>query len=122
MKLTGPPVFLCQELTVRGEHLEFHYCNIIKCIWALFGNPEFACDLVFTPEQHYTDSTKTCLVYDEMHTGDWWWSVQVHIWFYFKIILTGDTRQPWRHIVKVPPLFWSLYPQTKCSSPTSMGR
>jgi hypothetical protein len=105
MKLTGPPEFLCQELTVGCEHLEFHYRNIIECIWALFGNPEFARDLVFAPEQHYTDSTKTCCVYDEMHTGDWWWSVQVRIWFYFKIILTGDTRRPWRHIVKVPPLF-----------------
>ncbi|KAH8979571.1 hypothetical protein EDB86DRAFT_2814449, partial [Lactarius hatsudake] len=46
------------------------------CIWTLFGNPEFAHDLVFAPERHYTDSTQTCRIYDEMYMGDWWWSVQ----------------------------------------------
>jgi hypothetical protein len=34
-------------------------------------------DLVFAPERHYTDPERTCCIYNEMHTGDWWWAVQV---------------------------------------------
>ena len=75
--LSGPPQFHCQELSIGGECLEFYYRDIIQCIRALFGNPEFANDLVFAPERHYTDSNQKCRVYSEMHTGEWWWSVQV---------------------------------------------
>ncbi|KAH9027968.1 hypothetical protein EDB85DRAFT_2074700 [Lactarius pseudohatsudake] len=75
-KLPGPPQFRCQDLNIGGECLEFHHRDIIHCIRTLFGNPEFARDLIFAPERHYTDSTKTCRIYDEMHTGEWWWSVQ----------------------------------------------
>jgi hypothetical protein len=76
-KLFGPPQFQCQDLTIGGEHLEFHYRDIIQCIRALFGDPEFVPDLVFAPERRYTDSSQTCRIYNEMHTGDWWCSVQV---------------------------------------------
>jgi hypothetical protein len=62
-----------------GEHLEFHYCDILQCVKALFSNPAFANRLVFAPEQHYTDNEWTCRIYNEFHTGDWWWSVQVRI-------------------------------------------
>src|SRR6266702_2720440 len=79
-KLSGPPQFQCEELTIGGECLQFHYRDIIQCIRALFGNPKFAHDLVFAPERHYTNSTKTCRIYNEMHTGEWWWSVQVCNW------------------------------------------
>jgi hypothetical protein len=34
-------------------------------------------NLVFAPEQHYTDHTQTSRVINEMYTGDWWWNVQV---------------------------------------------
>ena len=122
MKLTGPPEFYCQEVAVRGELLEFHYHNVIECIWALFGNLEFAHDLIFAPEQHYTDSTQTCCVYSEMHTRDWWWSVQVCIWPYSEIKLICDTRWPWKHIVLAQLSSWWSYPQTKHSLPCSMGR
>ena len=98
-KLTGPPEFYCREVAVGGELHEFHYRDVIECIRALFGNPEFAHNLVFAPERHYTDSTQTCRVYSEMNTGDWWWSVQVCILPSSEIILTCDTRCHWRHIV-----------------------
>ena len=76
--LPGPrPPFQCTDLAIGGEQLQFHYCNIIPSIQALFGNPKFARELVFAPERHYTDTERTCRVYNEMHTGDWWWSVQV---------------------------------------------
>jgi hypothetical protein len=41
------------------------------------SDPQFADDLVFAPEQHYTSEERTCRVYNEIHTGDWWWTVQV---------------------------------------------
>jgi len=76
-ELPGRPAFRCRELVIGGEQLEFHYREAIPCIRALYGDPEFADHLVFAPERHYTDREKTCRVYSEMHTGDWWWSVQV---------------------------------------------
>ena len=75
--LPGPPPFETNEFTIGGERLQFHCRNIILCVKALFGNPEFAEDLIFAPEWHYTDDQRTCRIYNELHTGDWWWSVQV---------------------------------------------
>jgi hypothetical protein len=49
----------------------------MQCIRALYGDPEFARDLVFAPERCYVDPEQTCRIYNEMHTGDWWWAVQV---------------------------------------------
>ena len=76
-ELPGCPQFKCQDLVIAGETLQFYYHDIIPCIQTLYGDPEFARDLVFAPERHYTDHQCTCRVYSEMHTGDWWWSVQV---------------------------------------------
>ena len=84
-ELPGTPTFKTQDFTVGGELLQFHYRDIILCIRALFGNPEFTRDLIFAPEHHYTDSSCTCRIYNEMHTRDWWWSVQVHSWFLVQI-------------------------------------
>ena len=60
-----------------GENLEFHHRDIILCVRSLFGNPEFTQDLIVAPERHYTNAERSCRIYDELHTGDWWWSVQV---------------------------------------------
>ncbi|KAI9442877.1 hypothetical protein BJY52DRAFT_1206753 [Lactarius psammicola] len=59
--------FQCEDLTIEGEELQFHYHEIIPCIWNLFGNPEFVGNLVYAPERHY------------MHTGEWWWTVQMSL-------------------------------------------
>ncbi|KAI9439121.1 hypothetical protein H4582DRAFT_2056961 [Lactarius indigo] len=75
--LPGRPSFRCEDMNLGDECLQFHYREIIPCIRSLFGNPEFAHRLVFAPERHYADAERTCRVYNEMHTGDWWWSVQV---------------------------------------------
>ncbi|KAI9456715.1 hypothetical protein BJY52DRAFT_1204730 [Lactarius psammicola] len=77
--LPGRPPFQCEDLTIEGEDLQFHYCEIIPCIRNLFGNPEFAGDLVYAPERHYVDAERTCRVYNEMHTGEWWWTVQMSL-------------------------------------------
>ena len=114
--------FIVKKLLSEVNSFEFNYCNIIKCIQALFDNPEFSHDLIFAPEWHYTNSMQTCHIYSKMHTGDWWWSVQVCIWPYSEIKLICDTRWPWKHIVLVQLSSWWSYPQTKHSLPCSMGR
>lgn len=47
------------------------------CLGYMLQIPGFKDDLIFAPEQHFTDNERTCRVYNEMHTGEWWWSVQV---------------------------------------------
>ena len=76
-KLPGCPPFKSQELVIGGERLQFHYRDILPCIRAIFGDPDLARDMVFAPERHYHDPQRTNRIYSEMHTGDWWWSVQV---------------------------------------------
>ncbi|KAH9015234.1 hypothetical protein EDB85DRAFT_2076369 [Lactarius pseudohatsudake] len=78
-KLPGRPPFKCWELLISDETLHFYYRDIVQCIRALYGDPEFARDMVFTPERHYTRHDRTCRVYSDMHTGDWWWAVQTSL-------------------------------------------
>ena len=75
--LPGRPPFKSQDFTIGGETLTFYFRDVMQCIQALYGDPEFAHELVFVPERHYLDPECTCRVYSEMHTGDWWWAVQV---------------------------------------------
>ena len=51
--------------------------NVIECIKALYGDAEFSKHLVFKPERHYKSADKKQRIYHELHTGDWWWEVQV---------------------------------------------
>ena len=52
---------------------------MLTCIKALFGAPEFAQYLVFMPERHYTDETRSTRLYHDMHTGKWWWWTQEQV-------------------------------------------
>ncbi|KAF8257783.1 hypothetical protein EI94DRAFT_1918962 [Lactarius quietus] len=76
-QLPSTPTFKTHDVVIGGEDLQFHYRDLIPCIRALFANPEFAHDLICAPERHYTDSSRKHRIYNEMHTGDWWWSVQM---------------------------------------------
>ena len=51
--------------------------DILECIWALYGNLVFMCDMIFVPKCHYANQEQTCPVCSDMHTGEWWWAVQV---------------------------------------------
>ena len=75
--LPGRPAFQSREVVIGGETLEFYQRDILGCIRSIYGDPEFAQDLVVTPERHYSDQGRTEHIYSEMHTGDWWWAVQV---------------------------------------------
>ena len=74
---SGRPRFVRREIMVAGEIFEVFYCDVIQCICALYGDPEFADILVFMPECHYADPDHTIRVYFNMHTGRWWWETQV---------------------------------------------
>jgi Plavaka transposase len=76
-ELPACPPFRCKEVSFGEERLDFHYRDVMQCIRAIYGDPQFAQDLVFAPERHYTNQERTCRVYNEIHTGDWWWKVQV---------------------------------------------
>ena len=75
--MAGPPPFQCRELDIGHENLQFFCRDAIQCVRSLYGDPEFTQHMVFSPERHYTNVRRTCRVVNEMHTGDWWWSVQV---------------------------------------------
>ncbi len=62
---------------MAGEAFDIYFLDVVECIRALFGDPEFAPYLVFVPERHYADEDKTVRLYHDMHTGKWWWSTQV---------------------------------------------
>ena len=71
------PRFQQAEIDVDGELYDVWFRDIIKCIKALFGDPNLAAYLVFAPERHYKDANKTERLYHDMHTGKWWWATQV---------------------------------------------
>lgn len=74
---SGRPPFQRHEIVVAGEAFEVFYRDILQCIEALFGDPEFAPILLLLPERHYGDSDRTVRVYFDMNTGKWWWATQV---------------------------------------------
>ncbi|TBU58884.1 hypothetical protein BD310DRAFT_850215 [Dichomitus squalens] len=73
---SGRPRFIRREIVVSGESFEVFYRDVIQCIRALYGDPEFADLLVFAPERHYTDETEQSRIYFDLHTGKWWWETQ----------------------------------------------
>ena len=73
----GLPQFVREEVTIAGQKYEFYHRDIIQCIRVLYGNPELAPFLAHAPEKRYTSANKKTRVYSEMHTGKWWWKLQV---------------------------------------------
>ncbi|KAI0040234.1 hypothetical protein FA95DRAFT_1503142 [Auriscalpium vulgare] len=74
--LPARPAFHRDEITVAGETFEFYHRDPIECIRALYGDPEFAPHLAFTPEKRFSDENRHNRVYSQMNTGKWWWRVQ----------------------------------------------
>ncbi len=71
------PKFKCEQIVVAGEGFDVYFRDVIECIRALYGESRFARHLVFLPERHYADADRTMRLYHDMHTGKWWWAVQV---------------------------------------------
>ncbi|KAI0833350.1 hypothetical protein BC628DRAFT_1307698 [Trametes gibbosa] len=75
----GRPAFERQEIVVSNKAFEVYTRDIIQCIRALLGDPEFTPLLLLVPERHYADSEHTTRVYFDMNTGKWWWATQVSL-------------------------------------------
>ncbi|KAG2068004.1 hypothetical protein BDR04DRAFT_1025721, partial [Suillus decipiens] len=88
---TGQPKFKQEQVIVAGESFDVYYCDIIEYVKSLYGNPDFAQYLTFSPEQHYADDNKTVCLFHDMHTGKWWWETQKKL----------DAQHPGRTIVPI---------------------
>ncbi|KIJ89870.1 hypothetical protein K443DRAFT_117413 [Laccaria amethystina LaAM-08-1] len=75
-KLPGWPQFTRREVMQSGEVVEFYMRDIVECLRALWGDPDFDGDLILEPEQLYADEDMTIRIYHEMNTGKWWWDTQ----------------------------------------------
>lgn len=75
--LPGRPAFKRHEVMVGNEVCEVFFRDVIACIRALFGDPNFDAVLVLVPEKHYVDEEQKVRMYHDMNTGRWWWSTQV---------------------------------------------
>ncbi|KDQ65236.1 hypothetical protein JAAARDRAFT_188479 [Jaapia argillacea MUCL 33604] len=72
---SGRPQFQREEIVVGSEAFEVFFRDIIECIKALWGDPEFS-PYLLAPECHFVDAEKKVQVYFDMNTGMWWWSTQ----------------------------------------------
>lgn len=76
---TVRPKFKKLELELGGHIHVLYYRDIIACVRALYGAPEYTQYLVFLPEQHFEDKAQKSRMYHDMHTGRWWWYTQEEI-------------------------------------------
>ncbi|KAJ4471753.1 hypothetical protein C8J55DRAFT_375236, partial [Lentinula edodes] len=73
---TQRPSFTREEVIIAGESFDLYKRDIKECIQALYGSPEHARYMCFTPERHYSDADKTSRLYHDFYTGKWWWATQ----------------------------------------------
>ena len=79
MQIPHRPRFHRQDVTIRGETVAMYSRNIIECVKALFGSADLAPHMIYRPERHYDLENGRERHYHDMHTGDWWWEMQVRI-------------------------------------------
>jgi len=79
--LPGRPQFEQQEMLIGGEVCEVYFRDVIACVKALYGDPDFAPYLKVAPEKHFTNEGQGTRMYHDMHTGKWWWATQVGLQF-----------------------------------------
>jgi hypothetical protein len=66
-----------RKAQIADREFDVYYRDVIACVRALFGDPEFDSVLVLKPERHYQDASEKIRIYHDMHTGRWWWDTQV---------------------------------------------
>ncbi|GJF00687.1 hypothetical protein PsYK624_169850 [Phanerochaete sordida] len=69
------PRFKRAKVEMAGESFDLYFRDILECVRALYGNPDFARYLVFQPEKVYSEANNERL-YHDMYTGTWWWATQ----------------------------------------------
>lgn len=88
-KLPGRPQFHCREVVIQGEAMELYCRDIMECLQALWGDPDFVGKMIFEPECQYADDDEVICLYHGMETGKWWWKIQVCCRV-FNMIISAD--------------------------------
>ena len=68
---------------LRTEEVELWHQNPVKCICEIIGNPTFKEYMSYQPARVYRKSDFTDREYNKMWICDWWWQMQVSIFFMF---------------------------------------
>lgn len=82
-RLPRRPQFHHHQIRVADENVSLYTRDIVESLQELYGDPTFTQYLIHRPERHYTmqsGSHERQRVYHDMHTGNWWWEVQVRIY------------------------------------------
>ena len=61
------PRFKRAKVEMAGESFDLYFRDILECVRALYGNPEFARYLVFEPEKVYSQGNHERLYCSEMN-------------------------------------------------------
>lgn len=88
---------------MEGEAYDVYYRDILECVRALYGDPEFVPYLVYAPEHHFLEGEEPAhkrRVYHDMYTGDWWWQVQVSVWLLYSTLMSHSLQS---ELEKVKP-------------------
>lgn len=64
---------------LKTEIVQLWKRDPVECIKELIGNPAFREKLRYSPQRAYEDDEGKSRIYDEMWSGDWWWTLQVSI-------------------------------------------
>ena len=59
-----------------SEDVELWRRDPVECVKELMGNPRFASCMVYAPEKTFNGGVRE---YNDMNSGDWWWSIQVSV-------------------------------------------
>lgn len=77
-QLPPRPAFKRRTYLLGGERLEMYTRDPIEVLKELYGRPDFARHLIFAPEKHFLiEGDEEERAYSDMHTGTWWWWMQV---------------------------------------------
>ena len=93
-QLPHRPRFHRQEVEVAGQTMSMYSRNIVECVKALYSSTKFAEDLVFRPERHYDKDNRGQRYYHDLHTGEWWWQMQVRLKALATSLLAGSLISP----------------------------
>jgi len=81
-----------------GYKVRVRYRDAMAMIAFLIGHVPFEDDITYSPVRQYSESGQR--VYDEMHTGDWWWDMQTRLppgATVIPVILASDKTQLTAH-------------------------
>lgn len=86
--------------TSSGISYTIRYRSIMNIVRFLIGHPPFQPNLSYAPVRLYKDEDKHCRIWNEMHTGSWWWDTQRKLppgSTIIPVILASDKTQLTQH-------------------------